>query len=206
MMDEFLTCVTLELVEIRTKTTRNMLSFISQYSDWCLRSNAAKGAPTHFCSTFNACINNRFKVLPKVVIDRRSCLKHFINASWEKLWAQNADIDGSLERIHKNNYYLYPDLVKFMLISEYRIHIDMFKLYNYDCCVIWWLTCIYILQSITKSDKGVLVKKDFPSNYSKLNYKFSYNYYGIKIMNSGKKGEKRMWEKHHRLGGLVLTH
>ena len=60
-MDEYSSCLTLELVESRTPTNSSTEAFESLKSDWCLRSIAAKGEPNHFWSTFNDCIVWKYK-------------------------------------------------------------------------------------------------------------------------------------------------
>lgn len=67
MMDEYFICLTLELDESRTSTTLSMLSFESAYSDRCLRSIAAKGAPTHFSSTLSDCTITKLNIVRKTI-------------------------------------------------------------------------------------------------------------------------------------------
>lgn len=65
MMEEYLTCFTLELVEHRMKTILRMFSFEAESCSWLFRTIDAKGAPCHFSSTFIDCIVNRISNMSK---------------------------------------------------------------------------------------------------------------------------------------------
>ena len=79
-MDEYSTCITSELDDNRTKTILSMQSFDSISSTSCLRSIAAKGAPTHFCSRINDYIQiercDYYENFPMAIALRLASLKN----------------------------------------------------------------------------------------------------------------------------------
>lgn len=114
-IDEYLTCWTLEPVESRTHTILRTHSFESLLSNSCLRIIAAKGAPTHLCSTFNDCID---EIEALSGIYRNICFKHHYR-----------------KQLTLDNNYLHRNLVIFLPISKNRIQIYIRKPCNQDWCI-----------------------------------------------------------------------